>query len=151
MAIWCLPMFLCLIVWFFYIEDRNFKNFEEKKEEDSENIYRDILRRKDLRLLGYTFICDFACYSYIGVILPTFFSEIGNVNDALANIVAAVAFPAFGFVGSVVGGKVTSLTGKRKPILCIGQMGKFIGLLITCLLYKQGFAFIITGIPCLVF
>lgn len=146
LAIWCLPMFLCLIVWAFYIKDRDFKNFEEEKEEDDENIYRDILRRKDLRLLGYTFICDFACYSYIGVILPTFFSEIGNINEALANIVAAVAFPAFGFFGSIVGGKVTSLTGKRKPILCIGQMGKFIGLLIACLLYKQGFAFIITGI-----
>lgn len=147
LAVWCVPMFICLILWKFGIKEKDIPVYSKVDDTPAGNgVYIELFKRKELRLLCGIFICDFACYSYIGVILPTYFFEIGGISETAANIIAAVAFPVFGMIGSMVGGQFNSKFKRRKPILCVGQIGKFIGLLIVCRLYEYGFFTTILGI-----
>ena len=73
------------------------------------------------------FVMDFFCYSFMVVVLPTLIAEGGGMDPAVANLCAALAFPLVGLVGSVMGGVIMSKTGRRKPILIIGQILKFAG------------------------
>ena len=70
---------------------------------------------------------DFFCYSYMVVVLPTLIAEGGGMDPSVANLCAALAFPLIGLVGSILGGAVMSKTGRRKPILIVGQILKFVG------------------------
>lgn len=146
LAIWSLPMFICLLVWQFRIKEKELTVYGKSEESTEKGTYAELFKRRELRLLCGIFVCDFACYSYIGVILPTYFFEIGGINETAANIIAAVAFPIFGMLGSIAGGQFNSKFKRRKPILCIGQIGKFIGLMIVCKLYKYGFFTAVLGI-----
>ena len=139
-------MFICLLVWQFRIKEKELTVYGKSEESTEKGTYAELFKRRELRLLCGIFVCDFACYSYIGVILPTYFFEIGGINETAANIIAAVAFPIFGMLGSIAGGQFNSKFKRRKPILCIGQIGKFIGLMIVCKLYKYGFFTAVLGI-----
>ena len=112
---------------FILVED---EEVQEEKIKIKENIYINLLKRKPIRLLSGIFICDFACYSYIATILPTFLYETGNMSESVANIWAAVAFPAAGIIGCGLGGIVTNRSGLRKPTLIWGQLLKFVGIVI---------------------
>lgn len=146
LSIWCLPLYFTMIIWSFFIREKDLPNFGNSDAPDEPGIYRELIRQKELLLLCCTFICDFICYSYIGVILPTYFFELGGLSSSLSNTLAALAFPAFGILGSVIGGKLNILFGRRKPILCVGQIGKFIGLVVSCMLYQNGFVYTFFGI-----
>lgn len=109
------------------------------------NLYNDLWKRRDIKLLCGTFIFDFFCYSYICVILPTFLMLIGNMTEEAAGFWAAVALPAVGIVGGILGGMVMSVTGKRKPPMALGQLLKFLGILGIVFGANTSFWLVITG------
>lgn len=112
--------------------------FHEKKTDDvkrndenevyEKNMYLNLWKRRTIKLLCITFICDFFCYSYMSVILPTFLLEIGNMTEASAGFWSAIAFPAMGIIGGMIGGVMIAKTGKRKPSMALGQILEVIGI-----------------------
>ena len=119
------------------------KHFPEHEEKAS---LRSLLHRKEIVLLCITFMCDFTCYSYIGVIVPTLFYEATSMSEAMAGIMAAIAFPAFGILGSSSGGIHIAKTGLRKPTLVAAQFGKFIGICIATFGCSHSAPLLIIGI-----
>jgi len=105
-----------------------------------------LLRRRSIRLLSVTFICDFLCYSYIATILPTYLSEIGGLSATAAGLWAALAFPAVGILGGMLGGIHMSRTGRRKPSLVAGQVLKLAGLLVASLGASVSFGAVVVGV-----
>ena len=87
----------------------------------------------NIRMLCYAFICDFLCYSYIAIILPTYLHELGGISKSFAGLLAAFVFPCAGIFGAVFGGVLISKTGLRKPSLAIGQLLKLFGGIIAAL------------------
>lgn len=108
-------------------------------------IYLSLLKRKNIALLCIVFMMDFFCYSYIAAVLPTFMSEGGGMEPELANLCSALAFPAIGLVGSILGGMLMSKTGRRKPLLVAGQIIKVFGMLVLTLGMEHSVAVGIAG------
>lgn len=109
-------------------------------------IYRFVLMKREIRLLGVAFICDFACYSYIAAVLPTFLHEAGHVPETTAGLWAALAFPFVGVFGSALGGMATAAMGRRKPIIALAQIVKFVGISVASLGADISFGVILAGI-----
>jgi MFS family permease len=109
-------------------------------------LYLDIVKRREIRLLSIAFMCDFACYSYTAAILPTLLREVGHLSEAFAGVWAAVAFPAVGIVGALLGGAATAITGKRKSIMAWAQIMKFVGISIAAFGAGISLGFTVAGI-----
>ena len=134
LAIWTIPMILAIVLWILFIRDDNLPDFSNPEEAAPEgNVFATLWKYKAIRLLCITFVCDFTCYSYVAVVVNTLFYEATDMSLEVAGLVAAVAFPAFGIVGSGLGGILLNKTGLRKPPLVAGQAIKFIGLCLTSL------------------
>lgn len=147
LAIWGVLIFAVLIVWIVCIKEHELPDYTENEEETVEaNVYGNLWKRKEIRLLCITFVCDFICYSYIAVILPTFLYEASNMSEATAGLWAAIAFPAVGIIGCSVGGIFMGKSGKRRPTLIAGQIFKFIGIMIATLGSGISVVVIIAGI-----
>ena len=89
---------------------------------------------------------DFFCYSYMVVILPTYLAEAAEMEASAAGLLAAAAFPAIGILGSMAGGILMSVTGRRKPILAAGQALKLAGVLVLTLCLEHSLIMGIAGI-----
>lgn len=108
-------------------------------------IYINLLKRKNIRLLLVIFMLDFFCYSYMAAVLPTFMGEGGGMEAELANLCAALAFPATGLLGGLLGGILMARSGKRRRILTAGQIIKLVGMLILSLGMERSIIFGIAG------
>ena len=97
--------------------------------EPEKGLYKNLLRRRSIRILAGVFVCDFFCYSYIATILPAWIFETGGISEVTANILAAIAFPLLGLIGCGAGGWYSRKTELRKPPLVIGQAMKLVGLI----------------------
>lgn len=86
-----------------------------------------------IRCLIVAFFCDFMMYMYVATILPTWLMYAGGMDEMTATTWAAIAFPAFGVVGVVIGGVLINVLGKRKPIIVFCQFLKLAGILIASL------------------
>lgn len=135
MGMWGIVVALLALIWVLFIKEKDVPQefMEETGISGEKHLYLNLWKRQDIKMLCLIFGCDFFCYSYIAVILPTFLFEIGNMSEATAGIWAAIAFPAAGILGGLLGGLLTSSSGKRKPILTAGQAVKFIGIIIATL------------------
>lgn len=131
MGIWGLPLLGALILWVLLVREGDLPAPPPEAEEAG--VYGLLLRNRNIRLLCEIFVLDFFCYSYIVVLLPTFLSEAGGMNESQAGLWAALAFPAVGLAGGALGGFLMSATGMRKPILAAGQVLKLAGILILTL------------------
>jgi len=109
-------------------------------------LYLNLWKRREIKLLCITFACDFLCYSYISVILPTYFMEIGNMSEANAGLLSAIAFPMLGIVGATLGGIVISKCARRKPVMAAGQLLKTAGISAAALGANVSFPVVILGI-----
>ena len=98
--------------------------------EIEKGLYRNLWKRRSIKLLCLIFICDLFCFSYVSVILPTFILQIGNLSEQTAGFISAFAFPGVGIAGAFMGGILMSMTGRRKPPMAWGQLLKFAGLLL---------------------
>lgn len=131
MGVWGIPLLVILALWLLLIRERDLPAPAAEAEEAG--IYGLLLRHRDIRLLCEVFVLDFFCYSYIVVLLPTFLAEAGGMSESQAGVWAALAFPAVGIAGGMLGGFLMSATGMRKPILAAGQLVKLAGILILTL------------------
>lgn len=130
-GIWGVFLLVLLIIWLFLKEPES----EEAEESESSvglSVFPDLLKRKTIRLLCYTFVCDFTCYSFIAAKLPTYLYELsgGSFSEATSGLIAAFVFPGVGILGGSLGGIYMSKTGLRKPSMLLGQILKFIGFLL---------------------
>ena len=84
----------------------------------------------------------------MAVILPTLLYElnIGVITEAGAGLIAAFAFPALGIAGCALGGFITAKKQKRRGVLIMGQVMKFLGILAAVLGMKLGFGAVLAGI-----
>lgn len=131
LGIWGLPLLGVLVLWTLLVREEDLPAPPPEAEE--QGVYRLLLRHRDIRLLCEIFVLDFFCYSYIVVVLPTFLSESGGMSERQAGLWAALAFPAVGLAGGILGGFLMSATGKRKSILAAGQLIKLAGILLLTL------------------
>ena len=130
-GIWAIPLLVVLFVWNSLFQKKkgghpsdNPPAIEPVRER---GLYRKLLKQKNIRMLCAAFICDFLCYSYIAIALPTYLHELSGISESMAGLLAAFVFPAAGILGAVAGGMLISLTGRRKPTLAAGQLLKFFG------------------------
>jgi len=121
---WGIPLILILLLWL-RVEPPAAPAEAQQKET---GLFRNLLRRKEILLICVTFVCDFCCYSYIGVILPSLLLESSTLSEGVVNICAAVAFPVMGVIGAAAGGLWCKRSGLRKPSLVWGQLLKFLGI-----------------------
>lgn len=126
MGIWGVVLLALFVVWCLFIRAGDVPQGAEVVLPEK-GIYGNLWRRKNIKLLCLVFVMDFFCYSFLVVVLPTLIAEGGGMDPSVANLCAALAFPLVGLVGSVLGGAVMSRTGRRKSILIVGQLLKFIG------------------------
>lgn len=97
------------------------------------SLYWGLLKRKNIRLLSIMFVCDYLCFSYLGIILPVYLFEFGGITESMAGLLAAVALPAVGIVGATFGGVLIGKVRRRKPIIIIGQVLQLFGAFIAAL------------------
>jgi MFS family permease len=153
LGIWGFGFLAVLLLWLLLIresgtETRHAAAAPAPAEEREKGLYVGLLKRRNIRLLCIAFICDFFCYSYTAVILPTLFSQLGDMPEARAGLWAAIVFPLVGILGGFTGGVMIAKTGLRRPSIMLGQMAKFVGMLITALLSDFSIAFLIIGTAC---
>ena len=141
LGLWGLPLVVIGLLWLRV----NPPCSAEKADLAEAGLYRDVLRRKEIILLCITFICDFCCYSYIGVILPSLILESSTLNEELVTLCSAVAFPVMGVIGAAAGGVWCKRSGLRKPSLVLGQVLKFVGIAAMVLLGTQSIWLTIAG------
>lgn len=150
LAVWGVGALAVLLVWILTIKEKNLPDYTASEEEGEEivenNLYRGLLKRKEIKILIVAFFCDFTCYSFLAVILPTFLFEASSLNENMAGLLAAFAFPAVGLVGALTSGVIMSKTGKRKPQLVVGQVLSFIGFLTLTLGAPTSVVFILIGV-----
>lgn len=107
---------------------------------------REVWRSGSLRLLTVTFVCDFCCYAYVGIVLPTIFQKSGAFSGSSANIMAALLFPAIGILGCAAGSILMRRSHQRKPYLVAGQIFKLLGLTTAALLGGQSAVLLCIGV-----
>lgn len=97
--------------------------------EKEKHLYRNLSNIREIRILGFTFICDYFSYAFVASILPTFYHLEGGLTLEAANNLSTI-FPLAGIAGAVVAGFILIHTGRRKPMLWIGQGFKFLGIIL---------------------
>lgn len=131
-GVWGAALLILTVVWLFLKDPQQIDDGGAGEAEAGAgglSVFPDLLKQKTIRLLCYTFVCDFTCYSFIAAKLPTYLYELsnGSLTEASAGLVAAFVFPGVGIIGGAVGGLYMSSTGLRKPPMLLGQILKFAG------------------------
>ncbi len=145
-GIWGILLVILTICWILFVKEP-----EKTGEEGSEAgdigfaIYAELMKNKTLRLLSITFVCDFACYSYMATVLPTYLMEVGNMKEAEAALWSAIAFPAAGIVGCFSAGIVNTVLGNKRFPLIAGQLLKLAGISTMTLLGGFGPVALVAG------
>lgn len=132
LGLWGIGSLGLLVLWMLLIREQDIPHRGEPEETDA-GLYGALWKIRDIRLLCTVFVLDFFCYSYLAVVLPTFLAEAGGMTEREAGVWAALAFPAVGILGSILGGALMNATGRRKPILAAGQLVKLAGILVLTL------------------
>lgn len=131
LGIWGFFLLIIMLIWICFVDaDSMAVPKAQTEKEPRGNIYWNLLKQREIRLLCAIFSCDYFCYSYIAVILPTFLQEQGNMTEQNAGILAAIAFPVFGLIGCATGGGLNGYIGHYKPSLVYGQILKLVGVFI---------------------
>lgn len=143
-GVWGILMIILTILWIVFVKDRKEEEAPEEAKIDF-SIYLDLLKVRTLRLLSITFVCDFACYSYMATVLPTYLMEVGHMDEAAASLWSAIAFPAAGILGCFTAGIVNTAMGSKRFPLITGQILKLAGISTMTLLGYMGPASLIVG------
>lgn len=133
LGLWGGALAVLLALWLLLVRAEDVPGPATGQEAAERGLYRLLWRRRDIRLLCGVFVLDFFCYSYIAVVLPAFFAEAGGMDPARAGQWAALAFPAMGILGTLLGGGLMGLLHRRKGILGAGQLVKLAGILVLTL------------------
>lgn len=128
LGIWGLFLLIIMLVWICFVDADSM--MASNVQTGKNNLYWDLLKQREIRLLCAIFSCDYFCYSYIAVMLPTFLQEQGNMSEQNAGILAAIAFPVFGLIGCATGGGLNRYIRRYKPSLVYGQILKLVGVFV---------------------
>ncbi|MDR0519023.1 MAG: MFS transporter [Clostridiales Family XIII bacterium] len=112
----------------------------------NENPFKWAFKTNQIKCLLIAFICDFCMYMYIATIMPIWLINAGGMDEITANLWTAIAFPVFGVAGTIIGGVVMNVSGRRKPIIVLCQVIKLVGFIIACMGADSGSVWIIAGI-----
>jgi CP family cyanate transporter-like MFS transporter len=149
---WGVVIVVVLAVWLVSIQGKRVVAKEYDDEAPPENaapekgIYRNLWKRREIKLLCGSFICDFFFYTYISTLLPLFLMEAANISEADAGAMAAFAFPVVGAVGACLGGYIASRSGKRRPIMLMGQLFKVAGVIVMVFAIESSLPLALTGV-----
>ena len=136
-SFWSFLAIAVLILWLIFINNKKINEYEDENfgaaETIEAGIYRNLWKRRQIKLLCGVFVCDFFFYAYISALLPLFLMRAGDMSEADAGLLAAFAFPAVGIVGTILGGYIASKSGKRRPVIMLGQLLKVAGVVIMVL------------------
>lgn len=127
LGIWFVVLVPTILLWLFIGKK---KSTEEQAEDGSvkKSLIATVWKNKLVRSLTFIYVMDMVLFAYITGILPTYLNfEFGTPLDVANNL--CLAFPVLGFVCAVIFGAIIGGTGRRKPILVLGQICKVIGLL----------------------
>lgn len=127
LGIWGVGIIAIIVLWTLLIKSPEGKFAGDSAHEVEKGLYRNLWRRRSIKLLCLIFICDLTCYSYLTVILPTFLQHIGKFSEQTAGLISAFTFPGVGVFGASLAGVLMSMTGRRKTLLAFGQLLKFSG------------------------
>ena len=147
-----IPLVLLLLFWLTVVRRQDLPagqdddRAQEPAPPQERGVYSYLWGKQGIRLLCIIFMMDFFCYSYMVVILPTYLAEAAEMEASAAGLLAAAAFPAIGILGSMAGGILMSVTGRRKPILAAGQALKLAGVLVLTLCLEHSLIMGIAGI-----
>ena len=145
-AVWGVGMLVLFVCWAALVRPGRIPRYDAADPGGGQESYRALWRRREIRLICITYICDLCCYSYLALILPTFLQESSGLSQSAANVIAAVAFPIAGLLGCLAGGAIMARSGLRKPLLVMGQVLKMAGILIAAPLSGGRFAMIVAGV-----
>lgn len=126
-AVWGGIGLLCILIWGVSIkcdveENQDFKNMHAKEKE----IYRNLIKRKEILILVILFALDFFCYSIITSLLPTIYQTEYGLDINLANNLT-IFFPVGAIAGAGMAYGIMEKTRQRKIILWVGQLLKALG------------------------
>lgn len=125
LGLWGVALAVLLVLWLALARAGD----DDGGQTEERGVYRSLWRMRDIRLLCAVFVLDFFCYAYLVVVLPAFFAEAGGMEPVRAGQWAALTFPAMGILGTLLGGWLMSLLGRRKAVLSAGQLVKLAGML----------------------
>lgn len=136
LSVWGFAAIVIAVIWALIIKERAPVEFDESADSQDnkreKNLYGNLWKRKEIKLLTITFICDFFSYAFIASMLPTYYHIEAGVSMATANNLAML-FPVAGLIGCSIGGIAMSKSGRRKPVLWFGQIIKFFGIVMASL------------------
>jgi len=128
LGIWFVAFVPAILIWIFVGKK---KSVEEQGEDGSvkKSLIATVWKNKVVRSLTFIYVMDMILFAYLTGILPTYLNfEFATPLDVANNL--CLAFPILGGVCAVVFGAIIGSTGRRKPILVLGQICKVIGLLL---------------------
>lgn len=127
LGVWGILTIVVLIVWVIFSKNHVFpQESGEEEGQKEDHLYGKLIKRKEVLILCITFICDFASYAFIVGILPTFYQVEAGLSIEKANSLASI-FPFAGIIAVIIAGVIMSASGRRKPMLVLGQLFKFVG------------------------
>lgn len=131
LGIWGFGFVIVCILWILLVkqQDVDFLTRTSESSKLEKGLYLNLWRRKDIKLLIIAFMCDFLCYAYLAIILPSLLLEAGHMTETVAGYLSAIAFPGAGIIGASMGGFILAKTGKRKPSMAAGQLLKLAGII----------------------
>jgi MFS family permease len=128
-------------------EEERILGVEEPSSDDKQgSAFKWAIGTNQIKCIIVCFICDFCMYMYIATILPIWLINAGSMDEITANFWTAIAFPLFGVIGTVLGGIIMNVTGRRKIIIVLCQIIKLAGFIIACLGADSNAMFIIVGV-----
>ncbi|MGI5892378.1 MAG: MFS transporter [Bacillota bacterium] len=127
-------------------EEEKFLGIKQHQEKEKQNVVLWALKTNQIRCIIACFMCDFMMYMYIATVLPIWLINAGGMSEVMANTWTAIAFPVFGVIGVTLGGILTNVLGKRKPIVLFCQVLKLIGIIVATLGSDISTFYIIFGV-----
>lgn len=146
-GIWGVALLVLCVIWLF-LKEPEVLSEEDENSDGGLAVFPDLIRRRTIRLLCYTFVCDFTCYSFIAAQLPTYLFELsgGSFSESAAGLIAAFVFPGVGIIGGTLGGVYMTKTGLRKPPMLMGQILKFIGFILAGIGANMSIVVVLIGV-----
>ena len=145
-AVFALPGIAVLVFWFCFgqNESRNGKT-ASATEVRGKGYQKEVLKNRNILLLCLAFVCDFFCCSHIFTVVPDILDRAFSTGAEMAGIISAFLLPAVGVVGGIVGGRMSTKFGLRRPPMLTGQVLKFVGMILMTAGLWFGFPFMIAG------
>lgn len=125
-GIWGMFLLITALAWAFWGKENNCGEEEEEMSNADFNIYRQVLRDREVRLLSTAEAADMWSFQFLSSMLPTYFVVEKGLDAARAASITAV-FPVAGILGGMICGIWMSRIGLRRPFTWPNHLIIFLG------------------------